>query len=360
MKSKILIVDDNKSNLQILKYILLEHNYEVIISKTGLEAIQLAKQHFPDVVLLDIIMPDISGYDVCQKIKSHPENADTPIIFLTAQNDTNSLVKSFEAGGNDYISKPYSRDELLMRLKYQIDFQKSKKELKKLNALKDKYFSLITHDLKAPFANVFNLSELLLMNKDKYNSEHLHQYLELIYQSTKNGIDLLENLSQWTRSQSNRLKFNSIKISLDIIIKDIIRLFTPIVQNKKIKLAYQNSLKNNELYTDENMLNTIIRNLISNAVKYTYPEGYVKIDVSEKNDNEIEIAISDNGIGIKKEDKSKLFNQFEHFSLPGTAQESGTGLGLSLCKEFIEKNNGKIRFESEYKKGTTFFITLPK
>lgn len=233
--------------------------------------------------------------------------------------------------------------------------KKSEAELKELNAKKDKLFSIIAHDLRNPLHNILGLSEIL---KEKFNEsgdEETEKYLSFINSSAKNTFILLENLLNWAKSETNQLIFNPKNLIFSDVISEIIELEKALAKTKNISLKYF-SLVDIVVYADENMLKTILRNLISNAIKFTAFGGYVRVFAVSKIDH-VEITISDDGIGMNKEKIKGLFNIYSNTTTLGTSSEKGSGLGLILCKEFVEKHQGKIWVESE--NGCDFKFTLP-
>ena len=247
--------------------------------------------------------------------------------------------------------------DISQRKKIELELKKYMEELKELNVTKDKFFSIIAHDLRNPFLGIIGLTDNLITETTANNFTNANEYLELINASSKRAYELLENLLEWSRTQTGHLKFEPSVISLNAIVKEEIKLFEHIALSKNIKIEFApaNSIY---AYADENLIKTVVRNLISNAVKFTL-HGLIKIDILEKPDN-IEVSIKDSGVGIAEKESAMLFRLEKSQSSPGTSGERGSGLGLILCKEFIEKNNGKIWFESEVGKGSTFFFSLPK
>jgi len=232
-------------------------------------------------------------------------------------------------------------------------------ELKKLNAEKDKFFTIIAHDLKSPFNSMLGFSKMLEDGFDEYDTEEKKEYISIIHQVLKNTFKLLENLLYWSRSNSGGLEFKPKKINLHELYNEINKLLIQSVDNKSITLISKIP-KNINLEADIDMLSTIIRNLISNAIKYTPKYGKILIEAKLTKDNKfVEILVIDNGVGISNEIQSKLFEIGENTSTNGTENEVGTGLGLILCKEFVEKHNGEISIESEIGKGSKFKFTVP-
>jgi PAS domain S-box-containing protein len=239
----------------------------------------------------------------------------------------------------------------------------STEELKDLNKAKDKFFSIIAHDLKSPFNAILGFSEILASEWGDFSEEEKLHFIRNIHSSAKNTFKLLENLLEWSISQTGKLKFHPSAVDLSIMANEVVILMREQADRKQIKLF--NAINfGTMVFADENMVRTIFRNLVSNAIKFSNPGGQVKIFSNEKQPTsetprQIETGIQDNGIGIPEEIIPRLFRFEEQVRTTGTSHEKGTGLGLVLCKEFIEKNNGKIAVESELGKGSKFCFTLP-
>ncbi|NOZ45217.1 MAG: PAS domain-containing sensor histidine kinase [Chlorobi bacterium] len=251
--------------------------------------------------------------------------------------------------------------DITERLKAEEELKNSEAELIKTNSQKDKFFSILAHDLKNPFNTLLGFTELLHLNHNKYNAEKRHKFISLIYDNAKNIHNLLENLLLWSRNQRNRINYKPKQINLYNLIQENFRLFTPAANEKNIKLL--NFVKKDiEAFADYNMIDTVLRNLLSNAIKFTSQKGKitVKSELINQPEEMIKISVEDTGIGITKENLPKLFSISDNFTTEGTENEKGTGLGLILCKEFIEKHKGKIWVESSIDKGSSFIITLNK
>lgn len=231
-------------------------------------------------------------------------------------------------------------------------------ELKELNKSKDKFFSIVAHDLKSPFQGLLGLSEILLEDYSEMSDDQIIQYLKIIRTTTKDVYRLIENLLDWSRLQSGRMEYKTEKLDLYHLSENVVNLINPAATKKNLQLI-SFVPQRSYVFGDMNMLNSVLQNLVSNAVKFTNEFGVISISSAEKNDY-MEITVADNGVGIKEKDLSKLFKIEEHFSTKGTKDESGTGLGLLLCKELVEKHGGTMWVESEFGKGTKFYFTLPK
>ena len=231
-------------------------------------------------------------------------------------------------------------------------------ELRNANKTKDKFFSIIAHDLRTPFTGLLGLMELLMKKQGNFSEEKKEKFLTEIYRTLKHTYNLLENLLQWSRLQTQNIDFDPTELKLRELLEDTMSLLALNASKKEIEMSL--NVKSNELvYGDSKMLQVIFRNIISNAIKYTGRKGEIEINVDSKMD-EVEVSIKDNGIGMSKEDLVRIFDKNKKYSTLGTENEIGTGLGLALTKEFLKRNNGRIIVDSEPGKGSEFKITLPK
>ncbi|MBK8944024.1 MAG: PAS domain S-box protein [Ignavibacteriae bacterium] len=234
----------------------------------------------------------------------------------------------------------------------------SETRLKELNASKDKFFSIISHDLRSPLTSIIGFAEVMIEDLETLSKEEIKEFTNSIYKSSKNVQNLLENLLQWSRIQTGRIEFNPINFEINNLINDVIALYQVNAARKKITLV--NLLeKQYKVNADKFMIDTVLRNLVSNAIKFTPQGGTIKINVEKLDENNLTISIIDSGVGIKEEIIEKLFKIDSHITTKGTDKEKGTGLGLILCKEFVEKHQGKIWVESKFEEGSEFKFTLP-
>jgi PAS domain S-box-containing protein len=261
--------------------------------------------------------------------------------------DKDGTLKGYRGVDRDITDRKHSEAEI----------KKTNKKLVKLNAEKDKFFSIIAHDLKSPFNAIMGFSDLLVEKADEKSLTGIEKYAGIIQQSSQRAMGLLMNLMEWSRSQTGRMEFNPEHFEMTELIDEVTLLLFDASEKKYIKIT-KNLPSDTPVYGDKNMISTVLRNLISNAIKFTHPEGKIIITTEEKQ-GELMVSISDNGVGISKERIEKIFLIGESSSTPGTQKEQGTGLGIILCKEFVEKHDGKIWVESEEGKGSIFYFTIP-
>jgi len=230
-------------------------------------------------------------------------------------------------------------------------------KLNELIATKDKFFSIIAHDLRSPFNSILGFLDLLYVQYDSFDDTERKDYIRLIAENTGTTLNLLENLLVWANSQRGRIDYQPVRQKLSTLLESVTSNFKSGLNLKAITLNVLVS-DDLEIFADTNMLNTVLQNLISNAIKYSHPGGTITITAEHLNDA-VEVIVSDTGTGMNKETRSKLFSLLKKVSVPGTANEKGSGLGLILCKDFIEKHHGKIDVRSEPGKGSQFIFTIP-
>ncbi|MBN1970691.1 MAG: hybrid sensor histidine kinase/response regulator [Candidatus Delongbacteria bacterium] len=358
---KILIVDDISKNIQLAANVLKNTDYMISFAQDGQSALKKLKAVKFDLVLLDIMMPEMDGYDVCKEMKKDEDLKDIPVIFLTAKTDSDSIIKGFENGAVDYIVKPFNNKELLARVKTHLELKKSrenleiqKKSLEELNAMKNRFLSVIGHDLKGPIGT---LEQALKVVRDKLlDKEEEEMLIEELVKSSGNVYRLLENLLAWGKSQQENFVYNPVPIKLQKVVLEIIELLKPIANDKKVSLVSKIS-DTIHIDTDRNIVQTVIRNLVSNAIKYSNCESVVEITYELLEDKHV-ISVKDQGIGMNEEIMSKLFKITEKVSRRGTKAEMGTGLGLIIASDFLKKIGGNIEVSSVEGEGSTFRVIL--
>ncbi|MCC5905460.1 MAG: PAS domain S-box protein [Balneolaceae bacterium] len=262
----------------------------------------------------------------------------------------------YDKDGNITGYHGVSRD-ITKRKKAELKLIEHEAQLKELNSTKDKLFSIIAHDLRNPFTAILGFSDMLIDKTNNFNAAESEEYLGYIKSSAKRALNLLDNLLAWAESQTGNNIYNPEKTNLQSVIDEILDLSESAAKIKNISLHFNKST-DLDVYADLNMLKTILRNLISNAIKYTHTNGEINISSLQRKNN-IEITVSDNGVGMSEEIRNKLFKIDKGITTKGTANEKGSGLGLILCKDFVEKHGGEIWVKSESGKGSAFIFSLP-
>ncbi|MEI6682559.1 MAG: response regulator [Bacteroidota bacterium] len=355
---EILVVDDRPDNLKVLGDILKGEGYKVRPVTTGAFALQVAAKEKPDLVLLDIMMPGLDGFEVCSRLKADPELKDVPIIFISALNETSDIVRALSVGGADYITKPFQTEEVKARVRTQLSLYRQNMELKALMASKDKFFSIIAHDLRSPFTAFLGLTKMMVTEVKHLSSEEIEGIAGMLNKSATNLYGLLDNLLQWSLVQRGIISFSPEPFFLKNKVFDCITTLFDATRNKEISVD-MNIPDHILIVADVHMFETIVRNLYSNAVKFTARGGEIFISVVVNKNNFLEISIRDTGIGMPAQLVNRLFLPNEPTGRKGTEGEPSSGLGLILCKEFVEKHGGRIMAESVEGAGSTISFTIP-
>ena len=358
IKSKyILIIDDNPMNLMLASHVLEGKGYSTRTAEDGKTGLSEIEKEIPSLILLDVNMPEIDGFEVCRLINKNEKWKEIPIIFLTANSQTEDLVEGFEAGGVDYITKPFKSEELLVRVKNHLELAESRITIIEMNKSRDKLYSIIAHDIRSPLSGILQTIDAIDQGYFDPCSEDFKEIIHHLRIRTKDTSTLLTSLLQWTRLQDENASLHFKETNLALVINSCIQLLEANAVEKKIIISnyIQEDL---EAWCDEVSIHTIFRNIISNAIKFTSQNGSIDITASKTN-SEVKICINDNGVGMSNETIQLIFEENKHYSSSGTANEQGTGLGLMLVKDFIKKNNGKIDIVSKIGEGTSFSVILP-
>lgn len=363
---KLLVVDDTEANLLLLKALLQKVGFKIITAKNGSDALDLVEKEKPDLLLLDVMMPIMDGYQTALKIREKPEFDTLPIIFLTALNSSEDVVKGFSNGGNDFISKPFNKEELIIRIRHQLSLvearriiDKQTEELIRTIEGRDKLYSVIAHDLRGPLGSIKMILEYLITSLDKdMIGEENAEMLSVASHTTEDLFLLLDNLLKWTKNQMGRLNVVFQEIEVVGIVEGVVDIYKSMAQMKVVDVkidAPQQALG----WGDADMIKTVVRNLLGNAIKFSYPKGEIHLRVRD-GETSVVVDVVDHGCGIKEEDQSKMLRTDVQFSTFGTKNEEGSGLGLLLCQDLVKKINGEFWFTSIPNEGSTFSFSIPK
>ncbi|MCT8977001.1 hybrid sensor histidine kinase/response regulator [Clostridium sp. CX1] len=361
----ILIVDDNPSNIQVVATIMAEYGYELGIAMNASEAYSFLGENTPELILLDIDMPEIDGYEVCSTLKKDYRYKDIPIIFLTVKDEKEDIVKAFDLGAVDYVTKPFNRKELVSRVRTHLSLKKAKdelqrknRELKKAMKIKDEFLLLMTHEFKTPL-NVILAALQTIENIYGYQvGEKVKNYLKSIKLNSFRQLRLVNNLLDITKINTEHFKMHKRNVDIIFVSQAIVESVDIYAKQKGVELKFSSEVDYLEMAIDEEKYERILLNLLSNAIKFT-PEGKaIYVNISYKN-RKATITVRDEGIGIPKEKQELIFERFGQVDSTLSRQAEGTGVGLSLAKSLITAMGGKISVDSEERKGSLFTITLP-
>ena len=360
-KDRILVVDDIFDNLLVIETILEDEGYEIEIQENSTLALKMVEESPPDLILLDVMMPEIDGYEFTRRIRQNQKLPFIPILLITAY-DSISVVEGLDAGADDFIRKPVDADELqarvrsLLRLKHSID------ERDHMAGLRQDFVSRFTHDLRTPLAASNRILKLLREGRFFEISPDIEQIFTTMITSNDDLLHMVNSLLEVYRYEADCKQINFDQINIYDLVRDVVQELAPLAEEKELILKSNldklenDRTENSELHTifaDRIEIKRVLTNLIGNAIKFTQT-GFVEVNLQLA--ETVQIKIKDTGSGIAPEEKAILFERFR----PGKHKNSGSGLGLYLSRRIIEAHKGSINVESESGNGSTFTIGLPK
>lgn len=366
-RPRIMVVDDHDGLRKLLKMVLERSGYEVVTSEDGPEALALLRTCTVDLILLDLQLPAMDGYEVLAAIRSNPNTADLPVIFLTANGETDQIVRGLQSGANDYVTKPFEEAVLLarvhthLRLKQLMDQHKRDVDrLEKLDTLKDRFVVIASHDLKGPLGTVMSALEFMknLIDSDSMSPEILRSLIEAMDASTASMRSIIGDFLDLHAIKAGGIELNMRPISLN-----------GLVQFTCDQLRYDSDRKNigldiflyddmPEVMGDAERLIQVISNLVSNAIKYSPSETTITVRTSHQDDM-VRVEVEDQGPGITEEDMPNLFKEFIRLRNRPTAGEASSGVGLSITRDLIELHSGRVGAVSTPGAGSIFWFELP-
>ncbi len=363
---RVLIVDDVPDNLKIIGGILDGKGVDLSFATSGAQALESAQVTHPDLVLLDVAMPEMDGYEVARRFKTTDGLSDIAVIFITARAHSQDVLDGFRAGAADYITKPFNAAELLARVFTHLELKKSRdtirhqnEGLRASNAAKDRLLSIIAHDLKNPLHGLIGISELLLDMGDGMDGALRKGHLTSLNATARQMAKSLRELLDWAKVQSGAIEWKPEEFMLAFIVEESILLMQSAATAKEV--AVTNRIASEEkVFADPIMILTVVRNLLQNAIKYSRRGGEVTISAENVVDDSVRIMVGDTGIGMHPALVTSLLKNDSLASRPGTEGELGTGLGLKFCWEFLSTHRTTLQVKSEEGKGTTFSFVLPR
>ncbi len=371
----ILIVDDEPINLKLIKAFLMREDYELITALSGEEALQIVEETIPDLILLDVMMPGLDGFEVCQQLKQKEVFKDVPIIMATALKEKQHKVKAMDVGADDFISKPLDGTEMLVRVKsllriksyrddlvrsYQEISQKNEK-LRELEKVKESLTHMIIHDLNNSFMVISGNLQLVELEIES-NESSIGNYIKNCMTATTDVEEMVRGLLDVHKMEEGKLILENKEIDLDALIKTTIESLEQIAEKNKINLKFLKNSDDNCIKGDWGILKRVMGNLLNNAFRHTPDGGNVEIEISPTDENRrICLSVKDTGDGLSPEYHEKIFEKFEQVNLKKEGIRRGSaGLGLSFCKMAIEAHHGRIWVESDGEgQGCTFRVSLP-
>ncbi len=367
----ILVVDDNPANLGTLFEYLTKLDFTVLVAQSGEDALELVRENMPDIILLDILMPGIDGFETCMRLKENEETKDIPVLFVSSLSETVDKLRGFEVGGVDYISKPFQQQEALARItahlhlhklkkaveEQNIHLQKAKIAAEAANRAKSEFLANMSHEIRTPMNTVLGFTDLL---SALITDETQKTYLESIKVGGRSLLTLIDDILDLSKIEAGKMEIQQESVNLKDVFNEIRAIFSMEISRKKLVFIARVSEKILEnLISDEARLRQILLNLIGNAIKFT-EKGEIKLSAETRSrddgKSDLLIVVEDTGIGIPPESQKKIFEAFKQQDSQNTKKYGGTGLGLTITKRLVEMMNGKISVRSELNKGSCFEI----
>ncbi|NEO38936.1 MAG: hybrid sensor histidine kinase/response regulator [Moorea sp. SIOASIH] len=359
-KDRILAVDDSPDNLFLLQTLLEEEGYDITLAENGRVALEQIEIYPPELVLLDVMMPEMDGFEVTKRIRSNPKLPFIPILLITAY-DHPSVVKGLDMGADDFIRKPVEVDELLARVRSLLRLKHSVDERDEIARQREDFVSRLTHDLRTPLVAADRILNLMQQGALGEISPPVLEAIITMTRSNRNLLTMVNTLLEVYRYEAGRKYLSFSAIPVQQVIEEVIQELSALARDKKLSLDYQTPKQVNSIVMGDRLeLHRVFMNLLGNAIKFT-DNGSVTVRLrnssktSEGNQSWVVIQVEDTGFGISPEDQKQLFERFRQ----GSHKRSGSGLGLYLSKRIVEAHQGTIKVKSELGKGTLFTVKLP-
>lgn len=381
--ARILVVDDTAMNLQIVATVLSRAGYQVFPATSGAEALKRVETACPELILLDVNMPEMDGFEVLRRLRHNPHTRDTPVIFVTAANDVQTVTAGLEAGAVDYVSKPFNPAELLARIRTHIELKRSRDELIRcaqelavsneqliaLNNEKNEFLGVAAHDLRNPLSGILGMAEMLIESPELPHADAVRM-LEMVAKSAQEMFYLIQALLDVNAIEEGKMAIQNEAFSAGSLLRDLQERHSTAARQKHIQLHLALPAQEITLFADRLLTAQVLTNLLSNAIKYSpfHKEIWITLFAPDALPNPPEppptspwgsIAIRDQGPGLTAADKAKLFGKFVRLSAQPTGGELSVGLGLSIVKKLLIAMHGAVWCDSEPDQGATFYIALP-
>jgi len=372
MAAKILIVEDNQENIDLLHFFLKPQGYELITVMDGEKALEMVAKDIPDIILLDIMLPKVDGFQVCERLKKDEKTKYIPIIMITALKDMKDKLKALEMGADDFITKPFENVELLARVKSllriksyhdeleqkNIELEEKNKSLVWMDKFKEELTGLIVHDMKNPLFVIQGNLQMMLMNLDQSPSEALKKYTKRIERSSQQLLRMVVNLLDISRFEEGRIELQKDPLNLNEIITEIVHRVKEYPENLNKEILVDLDRQVGEMILDKSMIERVIENLISFATNNASEGGRVNLGTKFLNEKAVEFAVHDDGTQIPRKFQDKIFEKYSQAEIKNAGYRVERALGLTFCKMAIEAHKGTMQLDLDNPVGNRFVIEL--
>lgn len=356
--ARILVVDDQPANVQILGAVLGAQGHEIVPASDGATALKRIALRPPDLILLDLLMPVMDGFEVCRQIKANPDWREIPLIFLSAADDKDLIIRALDVGGIDFITKPFSHAELLCRVRTQLVFKATRDRLAQIAEDKDELIGILAHDLKNSLGGMTMSAELLHRQMSKYGDRRVSQLCENLLQTSAQSLAFVkEYLANAASDQGFLPKLH--EVNLVDAASRVVGRYQEAARRKQLQIHTEFTAQPAAVVADASALDQLLDNLLSNALKFSPPRRNVFVAVRPAGDR-VEGVVRDEGPGFTAADRARMFCRYGRLSARPTANEPSTGLGLSIVRKLVQMMNGELVCESSPGQGAAFAFRLPR
>ncbi len=355
---RILVVDDDPVNLRIIGGILRHEGYEISEAVSGEEALEAYAEFEPNLVVLDVMMPGIDGFETCRVLKRTYGETGAPVIFVTSRSKADDIVMGFDAGGVDYLTKPFRPKEVLARIRTHLSNQLLVEQLSKANASKDRFLGMCAHDLRNPLSSIRGLAELMNENAVGILTNEQREIVHTIHGASQSMLQLVNELLDVATIEAGHLKLAKEPTKVADIVERSVHLSNIEAAKKNTRIEMVNATDNPLIDVDRNKIRQVVDNLISNAVKYSPRGSLITVEVCA-DESFAGFVVKDRGPGIPDDERHKLFKDYGRLSTQPTGGEKSTGLGLAICRKIVEAHAGTIGVENIPGRGCDFVVRLP-
>jgi len=360
---KVLVVDDDPKNRELLRNLLEAKGHSVTEAESGQKALGTVKATRPDVVLLDVMMPGMDGFEVCRRLKGNPDTAPIPVLMVTALEERSDRITGIDAGANDFLTKPVDPQDVVLRVRNAVaakklydQLQESYDRLKELEVLRDNLTHMIVHDLRSPLTGIMGFMQLVQMQAGQKLDDTESQFLGKALASCSTLLEMINSLLDVNRLEEGKMPLKPARCDLRALADEAIETLGAATEG--IKLRFDRPTEEVIAHCDPEVVRRIIANLLGNAIRFTPKEGEVRLAL-ESDPERARVSVTDSGPGIPPDYREKIFDKFGQVEAREDNRKYSTGLGLTFCKLAVEAHGGRIGLVSEVGRGSTFWFELP-
>jgi two-component system, sensor histidine kinase and response regulator len=353
----ILLIDDQEANVRLVGTLLTQHGCEVIPALSGDQGLQRAQARTPDLVLLDMMMPGMDGFEVLRRLRADPVLAGVPVVFLTAASERAALVRAFDLGAVDYVTKPFVAEELLARVRTHLELKLTRDHLRRVASEREELASIVAHDIKNPLSTISFSAQLLRGQND--DPERRAKLADLIQKCADNAMAFIHSYLERRAEGELLRRFAAEPVDLNETARHVVDMMNVPAQAKNVALQMTND-KDAVATGDAMAIEHVLENLVANAIKFSPPGGEILVHVGGGSPGMVRVCVMDRGPGVSRDDQRKLFQRFVRLTAQPTGGESSTGLGLALAKQDVSQMRGELWYEDRHGGGASFNVELPR